>query len=120
MPPPPRAERLVAAHSEVKRACDLLVAASPATWERCEKSLEQAVTELIVFRSEYREVPADAGARSAACRLRGDVLRAARLLQSLSDFYHGWERILGTMSAGYTASGGPAQVLRHGRIHCRG
>jgi len=116
----PPAERLVAARSEVKRACDLLVAASPEAWERCEGTLQRAVSELADFRSNYAVAPASVDARSTAYGLRAEVLRAARLLQSLADFYRGWERILGAMSAGYTATGDPAAVARRGRLYCRG
>ena len=114
------AERLVAARSDVKRACDLLVAASPEALDGCQDALQQAVSELIDFRSKRHEIRSDPSARSTACGLRAEVLRAARLLQSLSSFYHGWNKILGSMSAGYTANGDPAPVTRHGRLCCRG
>jgi plasmid stabilization system protein ParE len=120
MPAAPSAERLVAARSEVKRACEFLVDASPEAVERCQGALERAVSELAEFRSKGAAVPGNGGARSAAYGLRAEVRRAAGLLQSLADFYHGWERILGAMSAGYTATGDPAAVARRGRLYCRG
>jgi hypothetical protein len=119
MPAAPSAERLVAARSEVKRACGFLVDASPEALERCQGALERAVSELAGFRSTCAAV-SNGGARSTADGLRAEVLRAAALLQSLADFYHGWERILGAMSAGYTATGDPAAVARRGRLYCRG
>jgi hypothetical protein len=113
MAPPHGAERLVTARSEVKRACDLLIAASPEGWDGCEEALQHAVSKL-------GDIDGDARTRSEVRGLRGEVLRAARLLESLADFYRGWERILGAMSAGYTAHGDPAAVVRHGRVYCRG
>jgi hypothetical protein len=113
------AERLVAARSEVKRACDLLIAPSPAALDSCQGALERAVSEL----NGYRPMDGDvrgAGARQEAYGLRSEVLRAAHLLQSLARFYSGWERILGAMTAGYTAGGEPAPVARMGRLNCRG
>ena len=107
------------AHSEVKRACDLLVAASPEALETCQNALRSALSELTEFRLQCPQTVGP-GTRSAAYRLRAEVLRAARLLQSLSGFYRGWERILGAMSAGYTASGEPAPVARPGRLCYRG
>jgi hypothetical protein len=120
MPPAYAAERLVAAHSEVKRACDLLIAASPEAWEGCHAALERAVFELGDFQVQARRIHPEAGVRSLACNLRAEVLRASQLLQALWNFYRGWERILGAMSAGYTAGGNPAPVARHGRLCCRG
>jgi hypothetical protein len=120
MPAAHPSERLVAAHSEVRRACDLLVAPTPEALNGCRDALERAISELADFRWQCRELPAGSGARSMACGLRTEVLRAGRLLRSLASFYHGWERILGTMSGGYTASGDPAPVARNGRLCCRG
>jgi len=120
MPAAPAAGMLVAARSEVRRACDLLIAANPEALNRCRETLERAVSELSNFQTQCRELPAGSGARSMACALRTEVLSARRLLLSLADFYAGWERILGTMSGGYTASGDPAPVARLGRLCCRG
>lgn len=120
MPAAPVAERLVAAQSEVKRACNLLIAPTPEALDNCQDALARAISALTEFRSQCREVPADAGAKSLVCALRAEVRRARRLLQSLATFYRGWERILGTMSAGYTAGGDPAPVARIGRLCCRG
>jgi hypothetical protein len=110
----PCAERLAAARGEVKRACDLLIAPTPDALNSCQEALERAVSALMELRAQCREVPAGAGA------LRAEILGARRLLQNLAGFYRGWERILGTMSAGYTAGGDPAPVSRIGRLCCRG
>ena len=120
MPAGPFAERLVAAKSEVTRACDLLIDPTPEALNNCQDALERAISQLADFRSQCRDRPAGSGARSVACTLRTEVRRAARLLQSLARFYSGWERILGAMSGGYTASGDPAPVARTGRLCCRG
>jgi hypothetical protein len=120
MPATPSSEPLVAVRDEVKRACNYLVAASPEALDRCQDALQRAVSELADFRSKDPRIPADAGFRSMAHGLRCEVRRAARLLQSLSDFHYGWERILGSISAGYTVHGDPAPVARSGRICCRG
>jgi len=120
MPATSSPERLVAVEAEVKRACDLLVDATPEALDRCQGALRQAVSQLVDFRETYRRLPLHAGVRSTAGGLRAEVRRAARLLESLASFYHGWERILGAMSAGYTARGDPAPVVRSGRLCCRG
>lgn len=122
----PGAERLAIARSEVKRAYDLLIAPTPEALNHCQDALERAVSALTEFRSRCQAGAAEPGAVSVvgvyqlACALRVDVQRAGRLLQSLAGFYRGWERILGTMSAGYTAGGDPAPVARIGRLCCRG
>jgi len=120
VPSAPAAERLVAAQSEVNRACNLLIAPNPEALNRCQDALAQAVSALTEFRSQCLEVPAGSGAKSMVCALRAEILRANRLLQSLAGFFRGWERILGTMSGGYTACGDPAPVARVGRLCCRG
>src|SRR5271157_5867281 len=115
MPAAPAEDRLVAARAEVKRASELLVDASPEAFAGCHGALERAVSELADFRSQCAAVPGSAGARSMALGLRTEVLRAARLIENLAAFYRGWERILGAMSAGYTASGDAAPVARRSR-----
>jgi hypothetical protein len=116
----PGADRLAAARTEVKRACDLLIAPTPEALVNCQDALERAVLAFMEFRSQGRQVPAGAGGGTVAGALRAEILGARRLLQSLAGFYRGWERILGTMSAGYTAGGDPAPVSRIGRLCCRG
>ena len=113
-------EGLVAVRARVRRVGDLLVESSPQSWESCQEVLEGAVHALTEYREQLVHLHPDEAARSAAHGLRADVVRTARLLQSLAAFYGGWERILGTMSAGYTVSGDPAPVERRGRLCCRG
>jgi hypothetical protein len=113
-------ERLAAAHSEMRRACDLLIAPTPEAMDSCQNALQRALSELVEFRSKIKEISAGEATQRLARGLRGEVLRAARLLQNLAGFYRGWERILGAMTAGYTASGDPAPVTRLGRLNCRG
>jgi hypothetical protein len=120
MPVESSAARLAAARLEVRRACELLVEASPEALERCQGALEHAVSELGEFQSKCSAVTEIATARSTAHGLRAEVRRAAGLLQSLADFHHGWARILGAMSLGYTSTGDPATVGRQGRLYCRG
>jgi hypothetical protein len=110
----------MAAQSEVKRACDLLIAPTLEALPKCPDALARAVSALTEFRSQCLEVPAGPDVRSMTRELQKDVLRARRLLQNLAGFYGGWERILGTMSGGYTAAGNPAPVTRIGRLCCRG
>ena len=47
----PGAERLAIARSEVKRACNLLIAPTPEALNTCHRSLERAVSALTEFRS---------------------------------------------------------------------
>ena len=110
------AERLATARSEVHRACELLIASSPEALNNCQEALERAVNAL----KESQEVPPEPGARPLALTLKTEVLRARRLMEGLATFYKGWERILGTMSGGYTSNGAPATVTRQGRLCCRG
>ena len=115
----PGAERLSAARAEIGRACDLLIASTPEALENGRRALENAVSVLREFRSSQVAM-AGPGLRALALALRTDLARARRLCENLAAFYRGWERILGTMSGGYTVDGSPAAVARRGRIYCRG
>ena len=114
----PGAERLAIARSEVRRACDLLVASTPEALQDSQNALADALAALQEFRRS--QPPLNSAAAPLAKALRTEVIRAGRLLQNLAGFYQGWERILGAMSGGYTASGAPAAVSRQGRLCCRG
>ena len=117
MRPPAPVNRLATAHAELKRACDLLVEASPQALESCQAALESAVSQLGEFQ---RQRVASSPEHSTARRVHAEVVRASRLLDNLSGYFRGWERVLGAMSAGYTAAGDPAPVARQGRLSCRG
>jgi hypothetical protein len=114
------AERLATAQSEVRRACRLLTAPTPEALDNCQEALASAVNALREFRCFSQEVPPGPATRPLALTLKAEVLRAGRLLESLATFYKGWERILGSMSGGYTSNGAPAAVTRPGRLCCRG
>ena len=120
MPAAHAADRLAAAHGEMTRACELLIVSSPEALDLCQNALERAVFELREFQPGGQSVSTDPTAKRYARNLRSEVLRAARLLENLAHFYNGWERILGSMTAGYTASGDPAPVSRQGRLCFRG
>jgi hypothetical protein len=52
--------------------------------------------------------------------LRTSIRRTARLLESAASYHARWNSLLGAMSAGYTASGAPANPCRTGRLSVRG
>src|ERR1700722_7377750 len=114
----PGAEWLAMARAEVNRACTLLIAPTPEALIGCQDALERAVSALQEFRLGCREVQANPGDHAIVRALSAEVMHASRLLQNLASFYRGWERILGAMSGGYTASGNPAPVARQGRLCC--
>ena len=116
----PGAERLATARSDVSRACDLLIAPTPQALDSCQDALRRAVAAMAEFRTQHRDVPIALDAAPIVRGLQAEIRRAKQLLQNLASFYHGWERILGTMSGGYTSSGDPAPVERRGRLCCRG
>jgi hypothetical protein len=114
----PGTERLAIARSDVHRACDLLIASTPEALNDCQNALARAVSVLHDFRRN--EISPSPGLTTIARALKAEVVRARQLLENLSSFYKGWERILGAMSGGYTSSGAPAAVDRQGRFCCRG
>ena len=120
MPAADTAEQLSAARLQVKRACHLLEAPSPASLEASSSALERAVSGLNDCRRGIRPGVPDADVRAKIRQLRAELRHAGRLLESAADFYRGWERILGAMSGGYTAGGEPAPVSRTGKLYCQG
>jgi hypothetical protein len=120
MPAADTAEQLSAARLQVKRACHLLEAPSPASLEASSSALERAVSGLNDCRHGIRPGVTDTDAIAKVRQLRAELRHAGRLLESAADFYRGWERILGAMSGGYTAGGEPAPVARTGKLYCQG
>jgi|SRR5579862_3463219 len=118
MAPAELAGQLESAHASLAAAGELLIAASDGAMERCRNQLEEAIENLKGCR------PISGSAREAllekAIAVRRQVLRAAGLLESGAAFYRGWERILGAMSGGYTASGAPAAARHPGKLNFRG
>ena len=112
--------RLAAARSDVERACDLLIRSTPEALHGCQDALERAVRGLADVPAQAVKLAADPAIPLRAKGLRSEVLRARHLLERLAGFYQGWERILGTMSGGYSANGDPVPLTRLGRLDCRG
>src|SRR5579872_4370316 len=109
MPAVPLAGRLVEAQTDLTQACDLLVAATPEALRQCQQSLRQAISHLAEAQAADGALFGP-GLRNLAQNLRADVLRSRRLLENLAVFHQGWERILATMSGGYTPSGNPVPL----------
>lgn len=113
-------EGLSVARFEVERACALLVSAAPELLEGCPGLLERACTVMEEFRPWLKAGRGDPAALAEARQLRLAVRRAAGLLESASDYYTRWNRILGAMTGGYTPHGHAAPVIRPGRISLAG
>jgi hypothetical protein len=120
MIPAPAAERLAMARSDVNRACNLLISPTPEALQTCHEALQSAVAAMRQYRDQSMQSRGDIAANADVRALRSEIHRAGRLLQNLQNFSRGWERILGTMSGGYTAVGDPAPVFRVARLNCRG
>ncbi|MBZ5725988.1 MAG: hypothetical protein LAP87_13435 [Acidobacteriia bacterium] len=120
MLPAEATERLAAARSELGRACDMLVSPSPEMLDRCSAVLAQVAGELAGTADWLPQARANPLALAEACRVRGAVMRARKLLQNASDYHLHWTQILGAMSAGYTAQGAAAPVVHRSRVCLRG
>jgi hypothetical protein len=105
---------LRAAGTEVGRACGLLESPSPAALEQSAGALESAAS--ILSRCLAAPAALDCGAMEEALRLRTALHNAGTLLQSAADYHAGWTRLLGSLSAGYTARGEAGPVVRPGRV----
>jgi hypothetical protein len=107
-------ERLRRARSGVRDAAGLLRSPSPAMLSRCAAMLE-GVAASLAEKSAGPAVP-DAAALAEARELRAAVASARTLLESAGEYHARWLRRLGTLTAGYTARGGPAPAVRPQRI----
>lgn len=110
------AEGLAAARSEVERACRLMIFASPEFLDGCPGLLERACAVIAEFRPWLSGVRGDPGVLAEAYRLRFAVRHASRLLENAREYHAKWNRILGSMTGGYTSYGDPAPFLRPGRV----
>jgi hypothetical protein len=122
MPDGDDGKALAAVRAEVQRACDLLRAPSPAAVDRCTVALGLAVSLLGEWRKGFQghDHTANRLALEEALRLRATVRRASRLLETAAEYHVRWRQALGSLCAGYTASGAPAAAARPGRLFLRG
>lgn len=113
--------QLAAAREKLDRACDLLLAPSPAALDQCALLLEAAVTTVAACQAVIA-APAqtEPGASAEARRLQAAVRRARCLLESAAEYHQNWARRMGTMSAGYDGRGEPAAIDRGRRLILRG
>jgi hypothetical protein len=112
--------RLTAARSEVISVCNGLLSPSPEALDGCASLLERAVGELETCRRLLERAATGHPELEQARGLRTDLRRARHLLQNASSYYSGWQRLLGTMSGGYTACGSPAQLALPARVCLQG
>ena len=114
------ADGLAEASSAVARVSKHLENPCPACLEDSAQALQAAIAGLNLSRDSLAKGATDGRALEKLHRLRADLRQAGRLLESAAEFYRGWERILGSMSGGYTAGGEPAPVVRTGKLSCQG
>jgi hypothetical protein len=108
--------------AEVQRACDLLCAPSPAAVDRCTVAIGSAISLLGEWRKRFQghDPITNRMTVEEALRLRATVQRVSRLLEAAAAYHAGWRQALGSLCAGYTASGGAAAAARPGRLCLRG
>lgn len=120
MPAAEVVERLSTVRSQVDQACQLLISPTPAALDSCSRLLETAGSELAQLQPQLRQAAGNPTAQQEARRLRTAVMCVRRLLENASRFHVNWGRLLGALSAGYTARGDQAPVPRRGRICVQG
>jgi hypothetical protein len=109
-------EQFAATRAQLDSACDLLVAPTPETLDRCSVLLESAGREMVECQSWISSAQGDPAALEAAWRVRRSYERAARLLKGAESFHANWMVIRGTLTGGYTNRGEPAPVRHAGRL----
>jgi hypothetical protein len=113
-------EGLSSARFQVERVCRLLVSASPEFLEGCPGLLEKACCVIAEFRPWLNAARGSLDVRLEAYRLQFAVRHAARLLANAWEYHAQWNRLLGSMTSGYTPGGDPAPVIRRGRVYLTG
>lgn len=120
MPTADDGKTLAEVRAEVQRASDLLRSPTPAAIDRCSAALGSAISRLVEWRKQFRGQDRISKTIEEARLLRTTVHRAARLLESAAAYHAGWRKALGSLCAGYTASGAPADAAPPGRLCLRG
>jgi hypothetical protein len=122
MPHAEDGKTLAEVQAEVQRACDLLRSPTPAAVDRCSIALASAISRLVDWSKRFHggDRVSNRLALEEARRLRASVHRAAGLLESAAAYHAGWRKALGSLCAGYTASGAPADAAPPGRLCMRG
>ena len=113
-------EGLSVARSQVERACRLLVLASPEFLDGCPGPLEKACSVIAEFRPWLSGFRGNPEVLAEAHRLQFAVHHATGLLESAREYHARWNRILGTMTGGYTPQGRPAPFIHPGRVSLTG
>jgi len=106
------------AREEVETVCQALLAPTPSALNSCATNLAAAISGLKA--SATTPLAGDADLLSKAYALRQALGRASALLESAASFHAGWNRILNTMTAGYTSCGEAASHARAGKICLQG
>lgn len=100
------------ARGRLDEGCVALRSPTPASLERCEELLEQAVA---LAGKAFPAAGAETlpqGAADELAQLRRTLQRTARLLDSAAAYHHGWTRLVDAMCAGYGADGEPEQRVQ--------
>jgi hypothetical protein len=113
------AERLASAQSAVEQSCHLLLTPNPECLDRSAGALSLAIGELAAGRDLLASSTSNPRALAQICEIRSKVRLASRLLENAAAYHSGWNRILGSMVAGYTPHGA-APVVRPGRLAVEG
>ena len=102
------------------RAGNLLRSPSPEQLDRCLAGLERATDHLGGCRAGLR---GDAGRAEALAEARGvrtALARVRHLMESAANHHRLWNRLLGSLVAGYTAQGEASAVALPSRVSLQG
>ena len=105
---------------ELIRAGNLLRSPSPEQLDRCLAGLERATDHLGGCRAGLR---GDAGRAEALAEARGvrtALARVRHLMESAANHHRLWNRLLGSLVAGYTAQGEASAVALPSRVSLQG
>ena len=101
---------------ELIRAGHLLRSPSPEQLDKCRAGLERAAGNLGDCRAALSAAVGCPEALAEARGIRTALARVRHLMESAANHHRQWNRLLGSLVAGYTAQGEASPVTRPSRV----
>ncbi len=108
------------ARNRIEQLRGALLSPSPEEIERCLPGLVEAVACLGLVQQNLSGEGADPELSRELKTLRIELTAVSRLIEHGAAFYHGWAKLLGSATSGYTPTGDAAPISAAGTMWIRG
>lgn len=108
------------ARSHIERLRRALLSPSPEKIAQCQPGLAEAAACLTLLQQNLGVEPADPELGRELKALKNDLNAVRRLIEHGAEFYRGWAKLLGSVTAGYTPTGDAAPISAAGTVSIRG